>query len=275
METGRGKKGKKAAWHLTLGVKDVIVTGIGIVSLMSFSFVLGALAGRGDIYRAANTLGLMRPESKPAVQPIPPLALAPPAAVAEPSPSPAVAPVAAPAPPTAAATAAAPSPAASKQTAAAAKGGHPTHIPGSIAPLPAPEAAAGAKKKSKAAQEKHEQKAREAKLLKERLEVARKLTFLNSLETPKAKKDKDKSKTGPAKPKPAAPVKVATYRNHKAAKAKQAELQKQGVKATLKQGKDNQGVYYTLYRQAPETQSKTAPKVAQRKEKPGASAPGH
>ena len=46
METGRGKKGKKAGWHLSLGLMDVIIVGIGVVGLMSLSFTLGALAGQ-------------------------------------------------------------------------------------------------------------------------------------------------------------------------------------------------------------------------------------
>lgn len=257
METGRGKKGKK--WHLTLGVKDSIFAGIGVVGLMMISFALGALAGRGDIYRAAYSWGLMHPEPKPAAQGVPPLAAAtPPAVAAAPSPAPAAAPAAA-----------APPPATHKKTAAAVKTGHPTPIAGSIAPLPAPAAPASAKKRSRAAQARHEQKVRETKLLNERMEVARSLTFLNSLDSPKPKKDKDKAKTNAAKPQPATQVKVATYRSSKTAKDKLAALQKQGVKVTMKQGKDDKGAYYTLYRQAPAAHPKTPPKLAKSKEKPG------
>ena len=71
METGRGKKVKKAAWHLNLGLIDVIFAGIGIVGLMMMSFALGALAGRGDIYRAAYSWGLLNPEPKPVAQVMP------------------------------------------------------------------------------------------------------------------------------------------------------------------------------------------------------------
>ena len=68
METGRGKKGKKAGWHLTLGVKDAIFAGIGLVGLLMMSFALGALAGRGDIYRAAYSWGLLAPDGAKVAQ---------------------------------------------------------------------------------------------------------------------------------------------------------------------------------------------------------------
>ena len=68
METGRGKKGKKAGWHLTLGVKDAIFAGIGLVGLLMMSFALGALAGRGDIYRAAYSWGLLTPDGTKVAQ---------------------------------------------------------------------------------------------------------------------------------------------------------------------------------------------------------------
>ncbi|MFI5355507.1 MAG: hypothetical protein ACHQX0_07850, partial [Desulfobaccales bacterium] len=87
METGRGKKGKKAAWHLSLGLMDVIIVGIGVVGLMSLSFTLGALAGRGDIYRAAYSWGLLTPEPKAVSQEMP-------QAAAPPAPATAVAPAA-------------------------------------------------------------------------------------------------------------------------------------------------------------------------------------
>jgi hypothetical protein len=271
METGRGKRGKK--WQLSLGVKDTIFAAIGIVGLMMISFALGALAGRGDIYRAAYSWGLMNPESKPVAQVIPPLVPAP-APQAAATPAPAAVAAAAPAPP-AATTAAVPHPAPHKKKTVTAKAGRHTPIIGSITPLPAPATTASPRRRSRAAQVQHERKLREAKLLKERMEVARKLTFLNSLDSPKAKKSKDRSKTSAAKSQPATQVKVATYRSSKTAKAKLAELQKHGVKVTLKQGKDNKGVYYTVYRQAPAAHSKTSPKLAQRKEKTGSTAKRH
>ena len=104
METGRGKKGKKAGWHLSLGLMDVIFVGIGVVGLMSLSFTLGALAGRGDIYRAAYSWGLLTPEPKAASQEMP-------QAAAPPAPATAAAPAAPTAPaPTAAAPSAHPGP---------------------------------------------------------------------------------------------------------------------------------------------------------------------
>ena len=68
VETGRGKKAKKAGWHLTLGVKDAIFAGIGLVGLLMMSFALGALAGRGDIYRAAYSWGLLTPDGAKVAQ---------------------------------------------------------------------------------------------------------------------------------------------------------------------------------------------------------------
>ena len=68
VETGRGKKTKKAGWHVTLGIKDVIFAGIGLVGLLMMSFALGALAGRGDIYRAAYSWGLLAPDGAKVAQ---------------------------------------------------------------------------------------------------------------------------------------------------------------------------------------------------------------
>src|SRR5271157_5150035 len=266
METGRGKKGKKAAWHLSLGLMDVIIVGIGVVGLMSLSFTLGALAGRGDIYRAAYSWGLLTPEPKAVSQEMP-------QAAAPPAPATAVAPAAPTAPaPTAAASSATPAPPAlaslpggpAAPSAAPAKLTHTTPIAGSMAPLPPPAAAASSKKKAKAAQAQHEQKAREDQLHRERQEVASKLTFQNSLDsTPKPGQKKEKTA---AKPQPTL-VKVGTFRDSKTAQAKMSELQKKGGKVTLKQGKDAKGAFYTLYRQNPPAPSKEGDPLAQKKEK--------
>jgi hypothetical protein len=264
METGRGKKGKKAGWQLALGLKDAIFAGIGIVGLMMISFTLGTLAGRGDIYRAAYSWGLLAPESRPAVQAMPqvalvpatPLAAAPVPAASTPTPAPA-----APAAP-------APHPA----TAAAAHAHHPKPVVGSMASLPAPAAASKNKKRAKAAARAQEQKAREEQVHRERQAMARKLTFLNSFDSaPKSGQKKDKTKTTAAKPHPTQ-IKVATYRDSKTARAKMAEWQKKGVKVSLKQGKDAKGAYYILYRQAPAAASahpQESEKLAQKKAKPG------
>jgi hypothetical protein len=139
-----------------------------------------------------------------------------------------------------------------------------------MAPLPPPAAATSSKKKAKTAQAQHEQKARDEQL-RQHQDVAKKMTFLNSFDStpkPSHKKDKDKTKATAAKPQPAL-VKVATYRDSKTAQAKLAELQKKGVKVTLKQDKDAKGACYTLYRQAPAAPSKETEKVAQSKEKTG------
>jgi hypothetical protein len=277
METGRGKKGKKAGWHLTLGMKDAIFAGIGMVGLMMISFALGTLAGRGDIYRAAYSWGLLTPETRPAVQAMPQVAQAPAPPTVETLAAPA--PAAQPPAPTRAtpAPAAAPAaPASHTATAAAAPAPHPQPVAGSIAPLPAPAAASKSKKKAKAAAHAQEQKAREDQAHRERQAMARKLTFLNSFDSaPKSGQKKDKTKTTAAKPQPTQ-IKVATYRDGKTAKAKMAELQKQGVKVSLKQGKDAKGAYYTLYRQAPAAapaHPQESEKLAQKKEKPASAAP--
>jgi len=270
METGRGKKGKKSAWHLSLGVKDIILAAIGVVGLMSMSFTLGALAGRGDIYRAAYSWGLLNPEAKSTPQ-VMPLAAAPPA----PAPAETPAPVAAaprPAPATASLAALPGGPAAAPAAAphpAAAKKARPAPIAGAVAPVPPPASAASSKKKAKAAQALREQKAREDQLHRERQDVARKLTFLNSFDTstkPGQKKDKSAAKSQPAQ------VKVGTYRDGKTAQAKLAELQKKGIKATLKQGKDAKGVCYTLYRPAPAA-PKEGDHLTQKKQKAASPAP--
>lgn len=263
VETGRGKKGKKA-WQLNLRLVDVVCTGIGIVGLMCMSFALGALAGRGDIYRAAYSMGLLSPEAKQLAQITPQMTPAPAPPVAEaPAAPPAGTPAAAPA------KAAAPSPAAPPATTTAgAKSPHPTPVTASMAPLPPPAAAASSKKKAKSAQAQHEQKAREEQL-RQHQDVAKKMTFLNSFDsTPKLsqKKDKDKTKAAAAKPQPTQ-VKVGTYRDSKTAQAKLAELQKKGVKASVKQSKDAKGACYTVYRPAPAAPAKEADKVAQSKEK--------
>ena len=60
---------------------------------------------------------------------------------------------------------------------------------------------------------------------------------------------------------------MGTYRDSKTAQAKLAELQKKGVKVTLKQGKDAKGACYTLYHQNPRAHPKEGNNLAQKKEK--------
>jgi hypothetical protein len=117
-------------------------------------------------------------------------------------------------------------------------------------PLSPPPAATSARKRAARAAHAQEQKAREEQL-RQHQDLAKKLTFLNSFDT-----------TG--KPAPTQ-IKVATYRDSKMARAKMATLQKQGVKATLRQGKDDKGDYYTVYRQA--ANPKEPEKLAQGKDK--------
>ena len=262
MVTGRGKKGKK--WHLILGLKDVIFAGIGIVGLIMMSFALGALAGRGEIYRMAYSWGLLDPEAKPSAQVTPQVAALPaPAASALAPPANTPTPV-----PASSTLAAPPGGPGGKQEAAlsptVAKGSQPPAVAGSMTPWSPPAAAASSKKNSRAAQAQREQKAREDQLRQERQEVASKLTFLNSFDT--SSKPGHKKEKATAKPQPTL-VKVGTYRDSKTAQAKLGELQKKGIKVTLKPGKDENGTFYTLYRQNPPSNPKESDNLAQKKEK--------
>ena len=252
VETGRGKRGKKAGWHLTLGVKDLIFAGIGLVGLLMMSFALGALAGRGDIYRAAYSWGLLTPDGAKVAQWVPgpgPAAVAPPGTPGTATTA-SVAPAVAPPP---AATPAAPAP-------VAAKPARPAPVTGSIAPLPPP---AAAKKKAKAGTTHHDQKSREEELRQVRQEVVQKLKFQNSFDTspkPRLPKAKDHDKAQPTQ------VRVAEYRTSKEAQAKLAELQKKGVKATLKKTKDSKGAVYIIYKPTSPVQP-VVEKVVQKPEK--------
>jgi hypothetical protein len=257
VETGRAKKGKKAGWHLTLGVKDVIFAGIGLVGLLMMSFALGALAGRGDIYRAAYSWGLLTPDGAKVAQwmPAPGLPAAAPAGTPGSATSTtlvaavAPAPAAAPAPPAASTP---PAPAATKPE-------RPGPVTGSIAPLPPP---AATKKKGKAGTTHHDQKSREEELQKVRQEVVQKLKFQNSFDTgPKARlpKAKDHDKAQPTQ------VKVDEYRTSKAAQTRVAELNKKGVKATLKTTKDSKGTLYIVYKTTSPVQPAAAKIVQSRK----------
>jgi hypothetical protein len=242
VETGRGKKGKKAGWHVTLGIKDAIFAGIGLVGLLMMSFALGALAGRGDIYRAAYSWGLLAPDGAKVAQwmpvPVPP----------------GVAPAATPGTATSTTVAAAVAPAPAPGAAAPAR---PAPVTASVAPLPPP---AAAKKKGKAGTTHHDQKSREEELRQVRQEVVQKLKFQNSFDTgPKAKlpKAKEHDKVQPTQ------VRVAEYRTSKEAQARVAELHKKGVKATLKTTKDSKGTLYIVYKTTSSVQP-TAAKIVQK-----------
>jgi hypothetical protein len=251
VETGRGKKGKKASWHLTLGIRDTIFAGIGLVGLLMMSFALGALAGRGDIYRVAYSWGLLTPDGTKVAQWLP----APGA--------PAVAPGGAPG--TATSTTVAPAPAAGPAPPApvAAKPARPGPVTGSIAPLPPP---AAAKKKGKTGTTHHDPKSREEELRQVRQEVVQKLKFQNSFDTgpkPRLPKAKDHDKSQPTQ------VRVAEYRTSQEAQTRVAELNKKGVKATLKTTKDSKGALYIVYKPASPVQPGAA-KIVQKPEKSSA-----
>jgi hypothetical protein len=250
VETGRGKKGKKAGWHVTLGAKDLIFTGIGLVGLLMMSFALGALAGRGDIYRVAYSWGLLTPDGTKVGQWVP--APGPPAVAPEGTPGTATT--------ATVASAVTPAPTAVPKTPApvAAKPERPGPVAGSIVPPAHP---ASAKKKGKTGA--HDPKSREEELRRVRQEVAQKLKFQNSFDTgpkPRLPKTKEPDKA------PATQVRVAQYRTSKEAEAKVAELQKKGVKATLKKTKDSKGTLYTVYK--PTSPPKSGPeKLVQKPEK--------
>jgi hypothetical protein len=256
VETGRGKKGKKAGWHLTLGVRDLIFAGIGLVGLLMMSFALGALAGRGDIYRAAYSWGLLAPDGAKVAQWVPPGG--PPAAAPGGTPGTATS--------TTAASAVTPAPAAAPASPApvAAKPVRPGPVTGSIAPLPPP---AAAKKKGKTETTHRDHKSREEELRQVRQAVVQKLKFQNSFDTgpkPRLPKTKDHDKSQ-AKSQPTQ-ARVAEYRTSKEAEAKIVELQKKGVKATLKTTKDSKGTVYIVYKPASPPQP-GGEKVVQKPEK--------
>ncbi len=291
METGRGKKTKKTGWHLTLGIKETVFVGIGVAGLMMMSFALGALAGRGDIYRAASNWGLMSPEGPKVAQWTPPTGVTGGPAATGLDPAASVGPdAAAPTPPSAAAAAPAVAPAPQAPAAAlapvpvpvplaAAKPAHPAPVTASITPLsppvPAASAPASAKKKGKTGATHHDPKAREEELKQLRQEVVKKLKFQNSFDTaPKARlpksKEHEKAQAKAAKAQPTV-VRVGQYKTSKEAEAKAAELQKKGVKATVRKSQDAKGTIYVVCKpgSAPHAD---ADKLA-KKEKSNATAP--
>jgi hypothetical protein len=158
--------------------------------------------------------------------------------------------------------AAAPAPPA-PETAAPAR---PGPVTGSIAPLPPP---AAAKKKGQTGTTQRDQKSQEEALRQVRQEVAQKLKFQNSFDTgPKSRlpKAKEHDKAQPTQ------VRVADYRTDKEAQAKVAELQKKGVKATVKKTKDSKGTLYIVYKPASPAHP-GGEKLVQKPEKSGGAAP--
>jgi len=242
MSEGRGKRAKKATdWKLNLGVKELIFGGLGVAGLVMMSFALGTLAGRGDIYRVLNNWGLLGPDNNKAGQ----IWYQPP----PPAPTQVVALATPPSQETEAFSAAKPG---LPQANASDRGPAPAPVKGSIVP-PLTPAQVQAKKKSP----KQEAKAKEDKLEKIRQEVASKLKFQNSLDLSatraahpgeKAKKGSDKEQA--AAKAPAAPMVLAKYRDAGQARARLAQMQKQGEKVVLKEGKDDEGQYFAICRQA-------------------------
>lgn len=262
MPEGRGKKPKKARWQMVLGLKQVICGALGLTWMMMIIFILGVLAGRGDVYRWLSTWGLITPESSKVAQWLPPAETPPPAAVA---PSLPAAPAAAGAPT---------SPPATPSTSAAAS---PPPVTGSIAPTPTTPVASPAKKATKKGASVRDQKAKDEELRKLRQEVAGKLKFQNSFDStppkPARTAQKQKDKTAAASQKTQSrQVRVAQYRDLKAAKAKVAELHKKGEKVALKQGKDKKGVFYDIVREAP-ANAQPADGLAQKTQKSSGNKP--
>jgi hypothetical protein len=257
MGESRGKRAKKASdWKLHLGLKELIFGGLGVAGLVMMSFALGTLAGRGDIYRVMHNWGLLGPDNSKTGQiwyqapPPPPtqvVTLASPPAQEPEAPLPAAKP-------------------APHQTSATERGLPPAPTQGSVAAVPNPVQSPGQARKKSA---KAESKGKEDKLEKIRQEVASKLKFQNSLDlsTTRASHPADKVKKGSDKEPAAAagaqatPMVVAKYRDAGQAKARLAQMQKQGDKVVLKEGKDSEGQYFAICRQAHATPKET-PKAA-------------
>lgn len=256
MPEGRAKKAKKTRWQLTLGMKQVICGGLGLTWVMLIIFILGVMAGRGDIYRWFSSWGLITPEAPKIAQWSPPPA-PPPVAPAN---SPPTAPVAA-----------APTALPSTPSTPAAS---PPPVTGSIASALPPASDSRTKKAKKGVSQ---QEARDKELQRLRQEVAAKLKFQNSFDSkpPKTARmaPKKKEKTPVAGQKAQSqPVRVAQFRDLKGAKAKMAELQKKGEKVALKKGKDKKGVFYEIVREAP-AKAQPADALAQKTQKPSGSKP--
>jgi hypothetical protein len=238
MGESRGRKAKKA-WQMQVGIKELIFTGLGVAGLVMMSFALGTLAGRGDIYRVLNNWGLLGPDSSRAGQiwyqapPAPP-ATAPVVALASPAPQQEAPPAEKPAP--------------QHQAHATPKAPPPAPVKANIISPPNP-VVVQAKKKSP----KQEAKSKEDQLEKIRREVASKLKFQNSLDLAatrgaSAKKGDDKEPTAVLKS-ATSQVVLVKYRNTAQARARLAQMQKQGEKVVLKEGKDHEGQYYAICRQ--------------------------
>jgi hypothetical protein len=241
MGESRGKKGKKA-WQMQVGIKELVFTGLGVAGLVMMSFALGTLAGRGDIYRVLHNWGLLGPDTNRAGQiwyqaPPSPPATAPVVALASPAPQQEAPPAEKPAPHHEHASQKAPSPAPVK--------------PMKATIISSPNPVEQVKKKSP----KQVAKAKEDNLEKIRRDLAGKLKFQNSLDLAttrgtSSKKSNDKDKEHAATLKSAtSQVVLVRYRNVSQARARFAQMLKQGEKVILREGKDHEGQYYAICRQ--------------------------
>ena len=249
METGRGKKSKKTGWHLTSGNQgdhlrrgryrgfddDEFRPGSpgGPGRYLPGGFLLGAdVPGRaqnGPVDAGAELPADLQPRPRRPREPVWLPYLAPVApAVAPPVQAPATVPV-------------------------AVKPEKPgSVVTGSVVPLSPPVPAATAKKKGKTGTIHKDPKAREEEMRRMRQEVVQKLKFQNSFDKdfkarlPKSKDhEKAQAKAGGAQSQPTQ-VRIAQYRNSKEAQAKVTELQKKGIKATVRKAKDSKGTLYVV-----------------------------
>jgi len=211
MSQTRGRKSRKGRWQLVLGVQEATLGLVGISALMVLSFALGTLAGRGDLYRILSSWGLLGSETIQAPSLDLPQASLPPLVPAVPLPG-----------------------AARKLQ------------QGSIATLPGPQAVTQPPGKFRLSDQRGPySRAEELRQLRE--EVVKKLKFQNSLESWTFKPAHKSRGVGP-RGTGTVLVRVDKYRDRQAARARVAELCNQGEAVTLKEGRDQEGPYFLVYR---------------------------
>jgi hypothetical protein len=157
----------------------------------------------------------------------------------------------------------APPPASAKpappQHTAADRGPKSPPVKGDIAATPSPP------QTKKGSPKQEEAKTKENNLEKIRREVASKLKFQNSLDLAatrgsqpggEPKKGPEKKQTG-ASGASTSQVVVAKFRDADRAQARVTQMRKQGEKVVLKEGKDDEGQYFAIYRQITASSSKS------------------
>jgi cell division protein FtsN len=123
----------------------------------------------------------------------------------------------------------------------------PAPVTASIAPLSPPVPAATAPKKGKPNTAHQDRKSREDEIRRVRQDMVQKLKFQNSFDTaPKARLPKPKDHEKAHVQSQPTQVQIGQYRNSKEAQAKVAELQKKGIKATVRTAKDSKGTLYVV-----------------------------